>query len=197
LATAALIAGFGAAATAMAQEPPAPPPPADGMMAGGPHGPMGGMMFGRMHGPGGTIAFAAIDTDGNGSLSRAELQAFAAARLAGADANGDGVLDRAEIIEALPGGHSPLLRVFSADPAEGMADRLLALVGATEAGQVDITVLADRRVNMLLATADEDRDAAISQAEADALAAGGRHGHHDHHRGGADDDDRGPQRSDG
>ena len=55
-------------------------------------------------------------------------------------------------------------------------------MGATETGQVEIAALADRRVNFLLAGADTDRDAAISQAEADALAA--RHdGRGDRHRG--------------
>ena len=50
-----------------------------------------------------------------------------------------------------------------------MADRLLALMGGTEAGRVEVAALADRRVNQLLAFADTDRDAAISQAEADAM----------------------------
>ena len=35
-----------------------------------------------------------------------------------------------------------------------------------------MTALAERRVNMLLAVADTDRDAAISQAEADAMPRG-------------------------
>lgn len=154
-------------------------------------GPMGGM------GPGhGEIDFAAIDTDGNGLLSRAELQARAQARLAAADANGDGILDRTEIIALFPAPPGRMFEVFSADPAERMADRLLALMGATEAGQVELTALADRRVNMLLARADEDRDAAISTAEAEAMQERrggwrGRHGGGDHHRGMDMDDRRG------
>ncbi len=46
---------------------------------------------------------------------------------------------------------------------------MLALMGATETGRVEVAALADRRVNLLLAFADTDRDAAISQAEADAM----------------------------
>lgn len=128
------------------------------------------------------LDFAVIDTDGDGSLSRAELQARAVARLARADANGDGLLDRAEIIAILPAPHSSYFDVFAPDPAEAMADRLLALMGATETGQVEISALADRRVNTLLARVDADRDAAISQAEADGYAArrGGRGHDHDH-----------------
>ena len=62
------------------------------------HGP--GDMLGGFHGE---IDFVAIDTDGNGVLTRAELQARAAERLARADANGDGSLDRAEIVALMPG----------------------------------------------------------------------------------------------
>ncbi len=153
---------------------------ADGPMRGGPMGPMG-------MGPGGGIDFAAIDTDGNGSLSRAELQARAAARLAEIDENSDGVLDRDELIAAVPGPHGGFVAVFAPDPAERFVDRILAMMGATESGQVDVTVMADHRVNMLLAVADENRDAAISQAEADAMQA-----HHRHGRG--DRGDRGPGR---
>ena len=144
------------------------------------HGPMG------MDSDG--IDFAAIDSDGNGSLSRAELQARAQARLAAADANGNGILERTEIIAMFPAPPQRMFDVFSADPGEEMADRLLAMLGATEAGQVDVAALADRRVNMLLAFADEDRDAAISTAEAEAMQerrGGWRSGHRDH-RGGPD-----------
>ena len=117
----------------------------------------------------GGIDFVAIDTDGNGSLSRAELQARATARLGRADANGDGALDRDEIVAAMPGPHGGLVERLRRRPGRALADRLLALMGATEAGQVEVAALADRRVNMLLAFADTDRDAAISQAEADAM----------------------------
>jgi hypothetical protein len=163
-------------------------PMGPGMMGDGPMGP--GMMGG--HGMGGHgsrgIDFAAVDTDGNGVLSRDELRARAVARFGQADGNGDGALDRSELIEVLARPGAVFRHVFSADPAEGQADRLLALVGATETGQVEVVVLADRRVNMLLAMTDSDRDAAISQAEAAALAARldgwrGHHGHRDGERG--------------
>lgn len=152
-ATAALFGGIAAAGVAAAQD-----------------GPRGGPMMMMMGGHGG-LDFVAIDTDHNGSLSRAELTARATARLAKADANGDGALDRDEIIVALSGSEVRLFGVFSTDPAEGFADRMLAMMGATETGRVEVAALADRRVNALLAIADTDRDAAISQAEADAMQA--------------------------
>jgi hypothetical protein len=162
-------AGALAAGAAVAQEGPIGPM--------GPMGPMGGMMMGPPDGTPGTrgLDFAAIDTDGNGSLSRAELQARAAARIGAADANGDGAIDREELIAVLPGSGRGIFHVFSADPAAGMADRILAMLGATEAGQVPVTALADHRVNLLLTFADTDRDAAISQAEGDRMAARGWH----------------------
>ena len=145
-------------------------------------------------GPGGeTLDFEAIDSDANGSLSRAELQARAVARLGRADANGDGWLDREEIVVILPGHENAPFRIFSIDPEAARADRLLALLGATEAGRVEIGVVADHRVNMLLAAMDSDRDAAISQAEVDAHAAE-RERRHERHRHGErhGGPDRGP-----
>ena len=69
-----------------------------------------------------------------------------------------------------------------------MADRLIALMGGTEAGRVEVAVLAERRVNALLAMADADRDAALSSEEVEAVAhrldrPGPRHWHERGERG--------------
>jgi hypothetical protein len=151
-----------------------------------------GDLMGGFHGE---IDVVAIDADGNGTLTRAELQARAVERLARADANGDGGLDREELVAILPGPRHGFLNVFAEDPAERMADRLIALMGGTEAGRVEVTALADRRVNALLALADADRDAAITLEEAEAagerLDRGPRHWHERGDRGrdrGGDDD---------
>jgi hypothetical protein len=115
----------------------------------------------------GRIDFVAIDTDGNGSLSRAELVARATERLARVDGDGNGTLTRAELVAAMPAPR--LLDLFGPNPGEAYADRVLALMGATESGEVAIADLAGQRVNFLLAFADTDRDAAVSQAEADSM----------------------------
>jgi hypothetical protein len=151
-------------------------------------GPMRGRMgpMGAMAGPTlGGLDFVAIDTDKNGSLSRAELQARAVARLAVVDTDHDGALSRDELVVAMSDGRGGLVALFSVDPAEAMADRLIARMGGTEAGRVEVAVLASDRVNRLLAFADTDRDAAISQAEADAMQArvASRRDHHGWHRG--------------
>lgn len=126
------------------------------------------------------IEFKVIDTDGNGVLTRAELQARAVNRLSRADLNSDGNLDRAELVAIFPAPPSRFLAVFSADPAERMADRLIALLGGTESGSIPVAALADRRVNALLAVADVDNNAEITVAEADVMAQnldrGPRHG---------------------
>lgn len=137
-----------------------------GMAAAGPKGDGPGGRHGAFGGP---IDFQAIDTDGNGSLSRAELMARATSRIALADTNGDGSLDRAELAAALPGPGGTIVAVFSTSPAERLADRILASTGNTETGTVSVQVLAERQVNMLLAVADTDHDAAISVKEADAM----------------------------
>lgn len=205
----ALLGGIAAGGMALSQAAPAddaagtpPTGPAahrPGPMDGPHGGPMGPMMMGPMMGGG--LDFAAIDTDHDGSLSRAELQARATAQIARADTNGDGALDRDEIVAALTGSRVRLFGVFAADPAEAMADRMIALLGGTEAGRVEVAVMADQRVNLLLAFADTDRDAAISQAEADAMKAQREHRmrhRHDragglHGRGGDHGGPRGPR----
>lgn len=51
-------------------------------------GPMGGML--------GRMMFDQLDADGDGRVSRAEMEAYRAARLQNADKNGDGRLDQQE-----------------------------------------------------------------------------------------------------
>jgi hypothetical protein len=93
-ATAALVALAGG--TAMAQEGP-------------------GDLMGGFHGE---IDIVAIDADGDGVLTRAELQTRAVERLGRADANGDGGLDREELVALMPARHGGFLNVFAEDPGE-------------------------------------------------------------------------------
>jgi hypothetical protein len=95
--------------------------------------------------------------------------ARATARIALADTSKDGSLDRLELAAALPGPGNTIVAVFAASPSERLADRILAETGSTERGNVTVEVLGERQVNMLLARADTDRNAAISAEEADAI----------------------------
>jgi len=115
------------------------------------------------------LDFEAIDADGSGSLSTAELTGRATSRIAEADANGDGALDRDELVAAMPDPRPAFARPFASDRAADRADRMLAIMGATEAGRIEIDALAGRQVDRLLAVADTDRDGEISAGEAGAL----------------------------
>lgn len=177
-ATAALAAGAAFAPAAVAQE--------------GPGDVMGGFR--------GKLDVVAIDTDDSGTLTRAELQARAVERLARADTNGDGNLDRLELVAAMPVAPHAFLEVFAEDPSERRADRLIALMGGTESGQIPVAALAERRVNALLAMADTDRDAVLSVVEIEAVGErmdrqrpprGGRGHEHDGPRGPREEDARG------
>jgi hypothetical protein len=147
LASAALAAALGTAAWTLAEPM---------------HGPAGG--HGR--GPGG-VDFAAIDTDGDGVLTRAELTARATGRIAPLDLDGDGSLDRAELVAAMPtrGG---MAAIFAPDPAQAMADRILAASGATAEGRIAAAALAEAQVNRLMAALDASRDDVLSPEEAEA-----------------------------
>lgn len=182
-----LAGGIAVTSVVLAQTAPTetpPPPPADqqagDMPMAGPDGPMAPRMP-RGHGRG-ALDFAAIDADGDGVLSREELGQRASERLGAADANGDGSLDREELIAVMPGSRGgPIFDVFAPDPAAERADRLLAYMGAGDAGTIEVQAIAERQVNAALARFDRDHDGAISQDEATA-----KHGkrHHDRDRGG-------------
>lgn len=81
------------------------------------------------------IDFPAIDANKDGRIDRAELTARATERLAVFDLNGDGQLDRAELVAILPAPQG-LQDIFAANPAERMADRILAMHGQTATGTV-------------------------------------------------------------
>ena len=159
-----LLAGL-AAGTASAQTP---PPPQDGRP-----GPRAEDMRGPMPPHRLPLDFAAIDTSSDGTLSRDELTQRATSRLSRTDTNGDGTLDRSEIVAAMPTPPGSFMMVFTVDPAEAHADRMLQMMGAGDAGQVDVAAIAERQVNALLARYDTDFDGAITRAEADAAR---RHG---------------------
>lgn len=162
IAAATLAGALGAAGVAAAQSGPG----GDSGTRG--HGPRG-------HGPE-AIDFTIIDADGDGVLTREELTTRATARIAVIDADGNGLVSREELLATLPK-PSALINVFGADPAEEMADRILASFGATAAGEVAVDAMAAEKVNALLTRLDEDRDDALSQAEAEAeKSSRGRHG---------------------
>lgn len=151
----------------------------------GPRGPGGFEPGGPGFGPG-RIDFDAIDANADGKLDRAELTGRAMERIVVFDLNKDGQIDRAELIAALPA-REGLQDIFAPNPAERMADRILAMHGATAEGAVPVPQMAEQRVNMVFAALDDDGDGVIVLDEIQRGGPGGPGGHERRHG------DRGPR----
>lgn len=145
----------------------------------GPRGPGGPDGFGPGFGAG-RIDFEAIDANADGKLDRAELTGRAMERIAVFDLDKDGRIDRAELIAALPA-RDGLQDIFAPNPAERMADRILAMHGATAEGAVPVAQMAEQRVNMVFAALDEDGDGVIVLDEIRRDGPGGPGGHERRH----------------
>lgn len=128
---------------------------------------------GRSGGPGPRgLDFAALDSDGDGAVSRAEMIAAGTARLAAVDTDGNGRLDRAEIIAMMPE-KGATMNLFGPDRAAMMADRMIARFGAGETGDVAIQAMVERQVEEMFARYDADDSGTVTAEE---HAAGmGRH----------------------
>lgn len=129
-------------------------------------------------GPG--FDFATLDADGDGKITRAELDAARQGRIAGLDADGDGRISRDELIAH----HTREAQARATRMAEAMMDSL----DADGDGFLAAAELAARPVPVrMFDRLDTDGDGAISQAEADAardrMAQRGGHGGHGGHGG--------------
>lgn len=102
----------------------------------------------------GAAMFEELDTDSNGEISQAELQARGAARFAEADGNGDGFLSAEEIAAA---GQSNAAR---------RAERMIEHLDANDDGQLSQDELRGRRdPGEMFARLDEDESGGISAEE--------------------------------
>lgn len=109
--------------------------------------------FARGQGP----DFATLDTDGNGELTLAEMQAHGAARFEDADTNGDGLLSKAE------------LEARGSERAQQRAARMIKRLDANEDGQLSMEELTERRdPSRMFGRIDSDDSGTITQAEFDA-----------------------------
>jgi hypothetical protein len=116
----------------------------------GPEG-QGGMFLGQ---------FDAIDTDGNDSLSPAEIQAHRLARFAESDTNGDGLLSAEEL--------SAAQAARMTERAGERSSRMLRWMDADGDGQLSAAEMSGGPSPRHLAKIDADNDGAISRAEAEA-----------------------------
>lgn len=143
------------------------------MHAGGMRGEMmrGEMMRGG--GPMADVDFAAVDADGDGRMTEAELTAWRAGRVAALDTNGDGLLSAEEIAA----GRLADMRAR----ADEMAARMIAAQDADGDGLLSAAELAAPPLPpRLFGRIDADGDGAITEAELDAARAhmAGRWGRH-------------------
>lgn len=117
----------------------------------------GGSAYARSERHGAPIDFETLDTDGNGEITRAEMQDRGAARMARADSDGDGFLTQQE------------LEASAVERAQAFASRMIERHDADADGRLSAEELAkpdraDRRFNRV----DKDGDGAITKAEFDA-----------------------------
>jgi hypothetical protein len=176
LALATMAAG-GLTTLALAQDSTAPATeaPAPDAQPAPDRGPGAGM------GPAG-FDFATLDADGDGSVTKAEMDAFRAARGAEIDTDGDGFLTA----EELAGMH---IRAFTAR-ANDMAVRMVEMRDSDGDGKLSAAeMIARPGPEMLFDRIDADGDGAVTQAEADAarsmmMERMGDHGERGQKRGG-------------
>lgn len=116
---------------------------------------------GPAHGPMAMMDFATLDADGDGQITREEMQAPRAARLAALDADGDGRISLDEL-------KADQLR-NAEERAARRAARMMALMDADGDGTLTAAeLLAGPGPAMMFDRIDTDGDGVISQAEADA-----------------------------
>ena len=114
----------------------------------------------RGHGP--RINFEEVDTNGDGFLSQAELEAHGAARFATADTNGDGVLSADELQAAM--------EARAADRAKRGSEKMIERMDANGDGvlsQDEMKPRGDRTARMF-ERLDKDGDGQISKEEFEA-----------------------------
>ena len=148
--------------------------------------PMGGMD----RGDGPRFDFDTLDTDGDGQLTRAELQASAKARFDKADTDGDGALSAEEMAAAA--------QARAAERAADRHARMLQWRDGDGDGKLSFEEMGGTRMLRMLERADRDGDGAVSKQEMaqmrDRMRSHGKRGAHQdkrgaHHRGGQYDRD--------
>ncbi|WP_306153084.1 EF-hand domain-containing protein [Roseovarius sp. MMSF_3281] len=128
-----------------------------------------GAMAQGKHGDHKRPSFEEVDANGDGKVSRDEMQARAAARFNDADSDGDGAISRDEMIARA------MARV------EKRVDRMMSRLDADDDGMVteaEMQQMRDKHMGRMFKRMDKDGDGALSKEE---FAQGHRKGHHGKH----------------
>ncbi|MGX9357211.1 EF-hand domain-containing protein [Roseobacteraceae bacterium S113] len=124
-------------------------------------------------GPGGKggprMSFEQLDADGDGALTKAEIQNAGAARFAAADTNGDGLLSADEMAAQASKRHADRIGKMM-ERADANGDGMLSL----EELEAQRGARAERRMERMFDKLDADGDGAISSAEFEARKSGKR-----------------------
>ena len=135
-------------------------------------------------------SFSELDVNGDGAITRSDIEAAAQARFADADTDGNGALSEAEL--------KAQAMARADDRAAAQSTRMLNRLDADGDGALSIDELHDAggrrggdRAGRMLKRADTDGDGAVSEAEYDtALAKMADRGDRQHSRKGKGDNDR-------
>ena len=119
-------------------------------------------------------SFTELDTDGNGELTLAELQAHGAERFAEADADGDGLLSSDEMVAAAEGRSEARIAKF--------VNRMIERRDANGDGFLSVEEMAPKgdRAERMLEHVDADNNGTISEEEFASVKKHGRHGKRHH-----------------
>jgi Ca2+-binding EF-hand superfamily protein len=101
-------------------------------------------------------AFEKIDADGDGQITKAELEAMGVARFEKVDADGDGFITQAEV------------EIQQSDRAAKRAARMMERLDADEDGRISLAEMQKSpRANKMFDRVDADGDGVITKAEFD------------------------------
>lgn len=111
-------------------------------------------------------SFEEVDTNGDGKITRDEMQAHAATRFGEADSDGDGAISREEMIA------QAMARV------ETRVDRMMGRMDADDDGKVsqaEMQKMRDKHMGRMIERMDSDGDGTLTKEE---FGKGHRKGHH-------------------
>lgn len=114
------------------------------------------------------MSFEAIDTDGDGVITRAEALAAARARFDARDTDGDGALDADEFAAAMAGMNGRA-GPRAASRGAAMFDRMLAWRDSDGDGKLSFDEIGAPPVLRMMERADRDADGVVTRAEFDAM----------------------------
>lgn len=101
--------------------------------------------------------FSTLDTNGDGQITREEMQSRSAERFETADTNGDGLLTAQEMTARADAERS--------DRIERRVQRMIEELDANADGALSQAELLDRRAERLFERADQNEDGSISEDE--------------------------------